>query len=373
MSLSDRVTRFEVFPLALPLKTPIHMARQTVSVSQHLVIRLTTADGVRGYGELTPTPSFYGQTLDSALLILRELVAPGLVGTPLDQLRPALAALDRKLAENPGIKVAVEMAGLDAIGRASGLPVSALLGGQRHATLPTVTIVAGDTPEETVEHARRAVRAGLRHLKVKFGTHPIDEDFAMLKAVREAAGPSVQLCVDANQGYTVLEAVSVARRLEAYDVTHFEQPVDAHDLEGMARVARATRVPITADEAVFNERDIVALYRAGAAGSISIKLAKAGGLDRGRACLHLARSLGMHAFLSGKVAESSIATAAQLHVGATLDELTEVSGTAQYLAHDVVREPLWPVDGAYAVPQGPGLGVEVDEAALERHALKLRP
>jgi L-alanine-DL-glutamate epimerase-like enolase superfamily enzyme len=310
----------------------------------------------------------FGTTIDAGASVLRGIVADTLVGTPLSEFRITLSRLSNRLVHNEPVKSAVEMAAMDAVGRGAGLPVYALLGGLRQRTLPTVTILTGDTVDAVVEDAVRAVEEGMRRLKLKFGTRPIAQDLEMLRRVRERVGPDIRLYVDANLGYSVIDALSVARGLDVGGVDYFEQPVDAADVEGMARIARACGVPLCADEGVFTATDVVAHHRAGSAGVVSVKLAKAGGLEPGRLALQVARQLGMHAFLSGKVAESSIATAAQIHVAASLDGATEVSGTTLYLAADVTSRSVLPIDGAYTVSDRPGLGVEVDEAALAEYA-----
>jgi len=150
-------------------------------------------------------------------------------------------------------------------------------------------------------------------------------------------------------------------------LTFLEQPVPMGDLAGMAAVARASSVPILADEGIFTAQDVLAHAREGAARIVSVKLLKAGGFTGALRAVHAAESVHLPLHLTGKVAESSIATAALVHLAVAVRELEYGLGvTNHYLSADVVAEPLRGVGGHVRPPEGPGLGVEVDEARVAR-------
>ena len=159
------------------------------------------------------------------------------------------------------------------------------------------------------------------------------------------------------------------RAVEDTALAYFEQPVAAHDVEGMARVARASRIPIGCDEGLHSLGDLKRHHEAGAAGGFSLKTIKLGGLqpviDAGRLC----EKLGLKVNLASKMAETGISTAALLHLAAALPAVDWGVGlSSHYLTDDVLKQPFTVADGHVSVPTGPGLGVEVDEAKVRRYS-----
>jgi L-alanine-DL-glutamate epimerase-like enolase superfamily enzyme len=205
-------------------------------------------------------------------------------------------------------------------------------------------------------------------MKIKVGDKPLTDDIARTWAIGDALAGAVQLSADANQGWKRDDAIAFARGAsEALDF--LEQPVRARDVEGMAIVARAAACALAADEGLHSAEDVRRHHACGAAHGGSIKMIKLGGVTRALEAAQLFAELGLHANLAGKTAESSVSSAAVLHLAAAVPNLDwGVSPTTPYLAVDVVRNPIQIRDGHVAPPAGPGLGVEVDEDALARYA-----
>ena len=177
------------------------------------------------------------------------------------------------------------------------------------------------------------------------------------------------ICADANQGWSVEQAIAYVRAVEDTALEFFEQPVAGDDLEGMAAVARASRIKIGADEGVHSIEDLRRHHEAGAACGASLKAIKLGGIKPVYEAARLCEQLGMKVNLACKMAESGIATAALLHLAAAVPSVDwGVSLTSQYLTQDILKRPLAFADGHAEVPAGPGLGIEVDEAKVRRYA-----
>jgi muconate cycloisomerase len=207
--------------------------------------------------------------------------------------------------------------------------------------------------------------------KIKVGVAGPREDAERTRAICAAfsGNSSVLLCADANQGFTPDQAVEYVRAVADTALAYFEQPVAAHDIEGMARVARASRVPIGCDEGLHSLDDLKRHHQAGAAGGFSLKTIKLGGLkpvvDAGRMC----EKLGLKVNLASKMAETGISTAGLLHLAAALPAVDWGVGlSSPYLTDDIIRQPITVANGHVSVPVGPGLGVEVDEAKVRRYA-----
>jgi muconate cycloisomerase len=234
--------------------------------------------------------------------------------------------------------------------------------------------------ENCIEEALIAVGEGVRTLKCKTGLDA-DRDVAVVRELRKAVGDSVTIRVDANEGYkNVWEAIRVIRQQEQFGILLCEQPVMG--AEPMAFIADRVDTPLMADESAWTAHDILELARLKAASCFSCYVTKPGGLFRARQQADVAQLLGLNCDIGGSI-ESGIGNAANLHLGAatqiaTLASVCPISrpqGTAGpsiagiYYLDDLVTEPFLFQDGAVLVPDGPGLGIEVDLNKLEKYAV----
>jgi muconate cycloisomerase len=262
------------------------------------------------------------------------------------------------------------MALYDALGRARGKPLYALLGGMRRSRVPLLRMIGTGNVESDIEEAKRSLAEGYVAYKIKVGIADPQADAARTRAVCEALGAGVLVCADANQAWTPEEAVAYVQAVQDTTLAFFEQPVAAADIAGMARVARASRIPIGVDEGLHSMDDLRHHHDAGAAQGCSLKTIKLGGVRPVVDAALLCEELGMQVNLACKIAESGIATAAMLHLAAVVPNVNwGVSLTSQYLSEDVVSGLPAVARGHLDVPTGPGLGVDVDEARVRAHAL----
>jgi muconate cycloisomerase len=360
------IRRVDAIPLALPLTKPVKMAAETVTHAHNILVRIEALDGTVGWGEAASAPTMTGDTIAGLVSAVRDHIAPVLVGEDA-WMRPALLKRMRTvLYGNTGAHSAVEMALIDLAGRAAGVSVIDLIGGAVRPAVAPMWLVGNATPEQDVAEAKARKAAGIRFFKLKVGVKPLASEAAAALAVRDALGPDMPLCADANCGFShdaaerFLEATTDAR------LAFLEQPFAPDDMNGLATLARATPVAIGADEGIHSLHDIEAHAAAGARG-VSLKLIKLAGFSGALAAGALCRRLGLAMNIASKMAESSLASAATVHLACAVDNVDwGVSLTHFYLAEDIVRRPLAMESGLVALPSGPGLGVEVDEAAVAR-------
>jgi muconate cycloisomerase len=360
------IRRVDAVPVALPLTKPMKMAGVTITHAENVLVRIESAGGLVGWGEAASAPTMTGDTLGGLLVAVRDYLAPLVIGQDAWG-RPALiAALRRALIGNTGAHSAVEMALLDLAGRAAGLPLIELVGGaKRHAVAP-MWLLGNATPEQDIDEARAKQREGFDFFKLKIGTKKLNEEIAGTLSLRAALGPHVPLCADANGGLLLQNACAYVQHTRAAGLLFLEQPLDAHDLDGLAELTRVSPIPIGADESIHSVADIAAQAQCGVRG-LSLKLIKLGGISMALEAAALSARLGLSLNIAAKIAESSIATAATVHLACAAPSADwGVSLTHFYLADDLVRQPLPLRDGGVALPAGPGLGVDVDEAAVER-------
>jgi muconate cycloisomerase len=260
------------------------------------------------------------------------------------------------------------MALWDIKGKALGTPVHDLLGGKVRERIPLSYSVPFGTPEQMAGYARARAAEGHRTIKVKVGSDDGPRDIAAVAAVRDSIGPGVRLRVDGNMGWpTAKHAIRMIRAMEKYDLEIFEQPLPAHDLDGMAEVRRAIGVPLMADESVRNPRSAMEVVKRGAADVFNVYVTEAGGLLAASRIFAIAEAAGIPCMI-GSMPEFGIGTAAQIHLGVAMTNLGPDSDTCGVLYHqeDLLKTPLRIENGFSYAPDGPGLGVEIDPAVLER-------
>lgn len=362
-----KIERVEAIPVSLPLAKPVRMAGAEVGIADNVVVRLETDAGLIGWGECASAPSFSGETQGSIVAAIAGVLAPALLGEDPMRREALRAAMDRRLLGNNGAKAAVEIALFDVAGKALGAPVYELLGGRSRSAARLCWHLGNADPGADAREAVARTRDGFTFFKLKVGAATVERDIDAALTVREAVGPPCDLSADANQAWSVAEAIRFARGAEAANLLFLEQPVAMGDLGGMAAVARACAVPILADEGIATAQDVLAHAREGAARIVSVKLLKAGGFTGALRVIHAAESVHLPLHLTGKVAESSIATAALVHLAVAVRALQYGLGvTNHYLREDLVVDPLRSAGGHLRPPEGPGLGVDVDEDRLRR-------
>ena len=326
-------------PLDLPLRDPFGISRRTTTVARNVLVRVEW-EGLVGLGECAPN-AYYGESQESVLAWLPRL-AEALPEDPL-AIRETVGALERTAHGNPAARAGLELALWDLLGKRHGAPIWRLWGVAGPPSLSSFAIGI-DTPERMAEKASGAREFPL--LKVKVGT---PNDVANLRAVREAR-PDATIRVDANGAWSAKEALASLEALEPFGLELIEQPVRAGDLEGLARVAAATRLPVYADEGCVTSADVPRV--GGRCDGIVVKLQKCGGLLRSLEQIHAARAHGLKVML-GCMVESGLGISAAAQLAPLCDTL-DLDGNL-LLASD-------PFEGAAALrgqmelPAGPGLG-----------------
>jgi muconate cycloisomerase len=367
-----KITRIEPIPVRVPLKKGMttKTAHGEHVVTEIVILRVHTEQGIVGLGEATVAARWTGEASQSAVAAIETLFAPALIGTDPRNITQARRTMDVVCKNNPFTKCGIEIALWDIAGKAAGLPVYQLLGGKvRDAARIKMMIGAFDIPRVR-SLAEQFLKWGVTCLKVKTGLVP-DEDVARVKAVREVAGPDVPITIDSNCGWSVTSAKQTLRRVADLGVTVAEQPIPPNDPAAMAEVRKNTTIPIMADESVFSLLDAWQLTLHRACDIFSVYPGKHAGIAGTAEIVHVAKAAGL-ACAIGSNLELGIGTAAMLHVAAAFPEIdcdlcpADLIGPLYHEA-DLLKEPLNLGPAVARVPQGPGLGVELDEEQLRRY------
>jgi len=330
-----------------------------------VIVELRTRDGLTGWGEAAPWSVFSG-TAEGCAQALHVYLRPLFEGAEPRDLPRLMRAADRALVGHPEAKAAIEMAVMDLIGKRCGLRVVDLLGGVFRPTIPLSVSIANPDFAEDLDFAREQIARGVRLFKVKTGFASHAEDLRRLEGLRGVLPADAILRIDYNQGLDPWDALPKLRDIEAFDPGFIEQPVPRDRRDVMAEIARALDTPLLADESVFTPAEAVELVRARFADCVSIKLMKCGSMRRAQEIAAITEAAGIAAY-GGTMYEGGIAIAAGIHTVCATPNIclgAEFYTANNVMGVDILTAPIRLDDGQSHLPEGPGLGIGIDRAAL---------
>jgi o-succinylbenzoate synthase len=363
MAKNDVIRDIDVKVVELPLKKQWKIALYAAKTRPHAVVRIRTENGLIGYGEVSPSPAFMGETGYTAELVVKKYLAPVLHGMDIYDLGNIHSAMNSAIYGNFAAKSAVDIALHDCIGKTLGVPVYQLLGGAVRKKGELSWVVGMQDLEGSIEEAKRFIDLGYKVIKIKVGNSP-EIDYKVVKSIREALGDKAVLRLDANQGYDYRTAVEVFTRLEEFNLESIEQPVRRWDIQGMKYVRNCLKTPIMADESVSSLHEVMTIIQAQAADIVNIKVGKVGGLYIAKKIAAALEIAGMTA-TAGSNLEVGIGSAASVHFVMSTPNLSVphdmMIGEGLH-EHDLITSGLKVVEGQVTCSDAPGLGIEVDES-----------
>jgi muconate cycloisomerase len=290
------IQSIEPIAISLPMRKPVIMAGEQIHRADNVLVRIETDSGVVGWGEAASAPVMTGDTLESIVSGVHYL-EQALRGHAVADIAGALAAMDARMYGNHGAKAAIEIALHDAAGKITSMPMHALLGDSKRNRAPLMCVVGTGDLDGDLRDAEVKKAAGFTAYKIKVGIDTAEKDAARTIAICKVLGSGLVISADANQGFSVDEAVAYARAVQGRVLDFFEQPVEAQDLAGMARVAReAGDIAIGADEGIHAAVDIQRHHDGKAARGVSLKAIKLGGARAVVAAAELCDRRGMPTF-----------------------------------------------------------------------------
>jgi L-alanine-DL-glutamate epimerase-like enolase superfamily enzyme len=366
-----KIKRVEAIAVSLPMKKPVVMAGVEIRTADNVFVRLEGDSGVVGWGEAASAPTMTGETVESMMAAITYLT-PAVEGRLAEDIAGAIAAMSNRMYANNAAKAAIEIALHDLVGRATGRPAYALLGGKLRARMAILGVIGTGGLALDLREAASKKSQGYAAFKIKVGVDKPLIDAERTHRVCAAIGPGSLISSDANQGWSTDEAVQYVRAVADAPLDFFEQPVHAEDIAGMTTVAAAAKtagkLAIGADESIHSLEDLNRLHDRHAAAGASLKTIKLGGMrgvmEAGRLC----ERLGLNVNVAAKTGESSIACAAAMHTAAALPQIAwGLTLSHDGLAQDVTARPIPIERGHVQLSDAPGLGVEVDEDRVRRH------
>ena len=376
------ITNIEGFNLSSPLERPFGWSNGWISARVVGLLKIETDEGITGWGE-----GYVGARGD----FVKQLFGDLLIGAdPLNRNALWQGMFDRVYNGNNaggfgGSAIsAVDIALWDIAGKAAGQSVSDLLGGRirdKVAVYATgLYYTEGEFPTRLLDEATMYVELGFKGMKTKIGGLPIAEDVRRVAAIRGAIGDDIRLMVDANQAYPASTAIRIGNELAAYDITWFEEPVNAKDVDAYLQVQAAVPMPVAGGENLRTRYEFKDFFARRAYDIAQPDVVNAGGITEMRNIAMTANSYGI--LVNPHVWGSPVMIAASLHLASTIppcppayeprpyeqEPVMEFDRTPSGIREGITAEPFDQQDGFVSVPTGPGLGVEIDEEAVRRLA-----
>lgn len=274
--MDARIEKIELFKVNIPQKEPFKIALDTIYDAENVFVKITTAEGLTGWGECSPFQVIHGET-QSTCYEVGLILAKGLLHQNVLAMESNIAKMNAIIPGNYCIKSAFDMALYDLSAQIAGLPLYAFLGGQNNRPLFTDMTLGIDSPQIMAKKALGFQQDGFYALKIKLGTN-FQDDVQRMKAIREAVGYEIPLRIDANQGWSPSLAKQILKALEKYQPEYCEAPMSRKFDSALPTLRQITSVPIMADESLFDHYDALRLAKSESVDFFNIKLGKSGGI-----------------------------------------------------------------------------------------------
>jgi len=382
-----KITQIETIPIRLPTRRVHQWASLTTPIGVYVIIKLHTDEGLIGFGEAPVLKDwggdhgkYFGETPQTTIHIINDILAPALAEQDPCRIEALHALMDKAVKGYPYCKAAVDAALYDVVGKKFAIPAYQLLGGLVRERVPIAHSLGLMEIDKAVDEAMQAKAEGVKTIKLKAGVEQ-KRDIELVRRIREAIGPELNICVDANQGYpTAKAAVKVTNAMAEYNLLYMEQPVEG--IEQMAEVARRVDTPIMADESAWTPQDVIEIIQKKAADMVSIYTTKPGGMFKAKKVAAVAEAAGLKCNVNGSV-ETGVGNAANLHLAASTGVVTYgcvvpvstpkgkgkggIAGI--YYQDDIIVEPFAYSNGDIVISPKPGLGIELDEDKLKHYRI----
>ncbi len=364
-----KITNVEAIPFVISYRSDVQSSRWStagIEKAEHVLICVNGEEGLRGYGEAMPRPTFYGETQKSIVIAVEELYRTALLGMDVMDSEKINAVLNRYPGNNTA-RGAIDVAIHDLKGRFLGVPLYKFLGGWHDGRVPVATNISLKAVEKSVEESVHFVEMGIKTLKVKVGTEP-KKDVDVVRAIRKAVGDDIDIYVDANQGWDRRAALWALSRMVDEKVFAVEEPLPISDVEGKLKIARSLPIAILMDEGVITVQDALRELKIGAVGIISVKTPRTG-IINSRKIIQTAELFHVPCII-GTQAETGVGTIASAHNCAGYKNVVNTE-LANYLkwSDDLLAEKPKFENGFLIIPEGSGLGIEIDPEKLEKYRI----
>jgi muconate cycloisomerase len=368
--MKQKIERIEVFGVEMPLVGTFTSGGVSKKATKCVVVRLTASDGAIGISSIDPsTVAKSPHTGPELAVAIRERIGPAIVGQDPTNINRMVELMDKLTPTQPGAGAAVEMACVELTSRQHGVPIYTFLGGAVQDHVQFNAWIGMLPPDEAAAEAVRWLKAGFRSTKIKVGSG-IEADRDRIEAVRAAVGSAMKLRIDANCQYDADTSLKLCRLIKQFDLQLFEQPVPKDDLAGMARVRREGGIPVMADESVSDHASLVEVIKADAADYVKFGIKQAGGILRAARMLATAEAARIPVVIGHGFGLDPSTLAEIMLAASSRNVLPGLECVGPLKVTDTVATTRLDIScGSLPLPQGPGLGISLDEAKLQQYRM----
>ena len=365
MSKNLTIQQVELYKLSISLKEPFTTSLGTEYSAENVLVKIITAEGIIGFGECSPYMPINGESQDTCFIVGQYFAKALKRKDPL-QIEDCIQLMDKIIYGNSSIKSAFDIALYDIASQHAGMPLYQFIGGENNKTIITdYTVSVGDIDKMAAD-AVKIKELGYPAIKVKLGKNG-KTDVERMKAIRAAVGNEIPLRIDANQGWTVEEAIETLNALAPLNIQHCEEPIARWNFMQLSRVKKESPIPIMADECCGDDHDAERLIQLGACDYMNIKLGKSGGIFKALKMARMAEAANIHLQV-GAMLESRLAMTAFAHYALCSPNIEHFDfDTALMFSEDPVSGGIvYEKNGVVKVPETIGLGATIDEDWLGR-------
>ncbi len=358
------ISQIEIYKLSIPLKKPFVISLETINSALNIIVVIRTSKGFSGFGECSPFIRINGESQDTSFLV-GQYLAKNLKGKNALDIESCSALMDSVIYGNSSIKSAFDIALHDIASQNMNMPLYKFLGGKKNEPIVTdYTISIGET-KDMINDALNIIHEGFQVLKIKLGENA-DNDIARIKAIRKAIGKEIPIRIDANQGWSVEDAIKVLKSLKNQNIQYCEEPTARWDLLGLKKITKKSPIHVMADESCFDEHDARKLIHFKACDMFNIKLGKSSGLYKAKKIIRLAEKHDMNMQVGGFM-ESKITMTANAHLALSSKNILYADfDTPLMFATDPVSGGItYKSNGTLEVPETPGLGALIKKDFLD--------
>ena len=366
-----RINGLELYQISIPFAEPYRLSKiyGTLYDAHAIIVKIKTDGGLVGLGEADPMPPFTEESPESTMAVLRDIIAPKLLGRDPREIAQLESDLDHVVEGNPTARGAVNMALYDILGKSIDTPIYQLMGGLRHERLSLLLGISSLDLDQSIDAINKLIANGVTTVMLKMGEMPIAEEIERFIGIRKHFGKTIKLVVDANQGWELTEALAFVKGINGYYLELLEQPIERGDYAGLKTLCDQAVCSLSADESLVETEDAARLIQEKVVNVFSIKVSKNGGLDKSKLIAQMAEGFGLKCLMNSML-EFGITQAASLHLGCTLPNLMDCGhayGSVTRMADDITDFGQNISDGTVAVPSGPGLGISLKEDKLKKY------
>ncbi|MEX3963675.1 enolase C-terminal domain-like protein [Paraburkholderia sp. EG286B] len=365
-----KIVSIDCFEIRIPYRRKLTAGSGLPHGAHSVIVKVQTDYGIVGAGEASMPggPVWSGESAMTVLSIIKEYLAPVLIGRDPCRISEIAATMRRAVRGNPFAKAAIEMACFDILGNALGVGAAQLIGGQHRDKVPMVWSLDSGVVEQEIEEVLDVnERLGVRLFKVKVGAACPAVDLERVARLVRNVSPAFEFRLDANQRWNEMTAAWMLPRLRELGITALEQPLPSWDLAGMARLRHQAQLAIVANDSAMNANEVMNVILSAAADMIALKVAKSGGILGTLQSAQVADAAGLSCYLDC-MTETGLGTAAYLQTACALKDMRHGAALPGplMLSEDIIKSPIEYRDGYVELPTGDGLGVQVDWHVVER-------